>query len=345
MFQSFTGRQYLMIDIANGYGLDKQSWDHRLEWFNTNQHQLDALVQSADEPALFYAAVQAWKKVEAGEPIGYMVSLDATSSGLQLLACLTGDRKAASICNVIDTGERADAYTIIYNRMVQEIGEAAKIERDDTKQAIMTAMYGSTAMPKLIFGETGPLINAFYGTMKESAPLAWELNEAFLAMWRPDALINSWVMPDNFHVHVKVMDTVTETVHFANMPVDVHYKVNRPTEEGRSLGANTIHSIDGMIVRELVRRCDYDPMNVQRVRNLLDHSNGSSVMKETLSEDDNMVVTLWDHYNRTGYLSARILDHIDFDNIGYVDASAIEALLESLPKKPFKVLSIHQWWI
>jgi hypothetical protein len=61
----------------------------------------------------------------------------------------------------------------------------------------------------------------------------------------------------------------------------------------------------------------------------------------TKTKDDQMVVILWGHYQRCGYLSARIIDHLNADNIGHVDVAIIHELLESLPNKPFKVLSIH----
>ena len=40
-------------------------------------------------------------------------------------------------------------------------------------------------------------------------------------------------------------------------------------------------------------------------------------------------------------LSARIFDHLDYTNIRHVNLEPIEELLASLPKKPFKVISIH----
>ena len=153
-----------------------------------------------------------------------------------------------------------------------------------------------------------------------------------------EALSHDWVLPDNFHVHVKVMSQVKETVHFMNEPYDVFHAVNAPTEEGRSLGANTIHSIDGMIVREITRRCDYDPDVVLRVAEaLVSDDNGMEIN----NPDSTMVHQLWTRYLSSGYLSARILEHLNKKNIGIVDRQVIWDLIESLPDKPFKVISVH----
>ena len=79
--QLFTARQYLQIDIANNFGLDKKNWDDRIAWFKEHEHCLMDLVKQAETPALYYAGVQAWFAVQRGEPIGYPISLDATASG------------------------------------------------------------------------------------------------------------------------------------------------------------------------------------------------------------------------------------------------------------------------
>jgi hypothetical protein len=339
-FQTFTPREYLKIDIANnyGHGLDKQIWAHRLAWFDAHESELASLVQTADEPALFYAGIKAWADVLAGKPIGYMISLDATSSGLQLLAALTGDRLAAQICNVVDTNQREDAYQNIYRAMLRKVQDTAKIDPDDVKQACMTSLYGSTAVPKKVFGE-GAMLDTFYQTMFELTPGAWELNEAFLKIWDPTALEHSWILPDNFHVHVKVMRQVRETVQFLNESYDVFYNINAPIDQGRSLGANTIHSIDGMIVREMTRRCDYNPKVIGVLRDII--AQGKPRHASSASYADRMVILLWSHFQQTGYLSARILDYLGPDNIGHVLPEVITELMDSLPDKPFKVISIH----
>jgi hypothetical protein len=344
--QKFTGRQYLQIDIANNFGLDKKTWSERLAWFVEHQEHLLEMLPQAETPALFYAGIRAYETMLRGEPIGYGISLDATSSGLQLLAVLTGDRSAALLCNVVNQEEehRADAYTLIYGDMLQQIGEEAKITRENCKDAVMKALYGSTAVPKRVFGE-GPLLQIFLETMKRLAPAAWELNETFLEIWNPEALSNDWVLPDNFHVHVKVMTLASETVNFLNEPFEVFRKVNAPKKNGRSLGANSIHSIDGMIVREMSRRCDYDANWIELIKEILSGEIISHFATKAESKDSHrMVDILWKHFKESGYLSARILDYIDSDTIVFIDPVIISELINSLPAKPFKLMATHDCW-
>jgi DNA-dependent RNA polymerase len=340
--QTFTGIEYLMIDIASNFGLEKKTWDERISWFKENESQLDELIHQAEEPALFYAGLKAYQKAKVGIASGYPISLDATSSGLQILACLVGDNFAASLCNVLDTGTRADAYTIIYDSMLTQLGEAAKISRDDCKQAIMTSLYGSTAVPKEVFGE-GELLTCFLETMDRMAPAVWELNQVMLDIWDPKALSHDWVMPDNYHVHIPVITNTTEKVHFMNEPFEVIRKINAPLDKGRSLGANMTHSIDGMIVREMVRRCNFHPPTVNYCKGVLESGYaGSKQAQDVKNTDGQMVKTLWEHYKKSGFLSARILEHLHNHNVGHIDEpGVIHELIESLPTKPFEVLPIH----
>ena len=335
--QTFTPSQYLKIDIASQFGHDKMTWDDRIQWFDANKDKLQDLMPMADNPALFYAGMLAWQAYEKGEPSGYPISLDATSSGLQILSVLTGDKLAAQICNVVDSGGREDAYTAVYEEMVRSINEVGKISRDMTKQAIMTSLYGSEAEPKKVFG-TGALLNVFYQTMERMAPGVWELNQAMLHMWSPQAYSNDWILPDNFHVHVKVISTIKENVSFLNEPFEVTRKINAPKESGRSLGANMVHSIDGMMVREMTRRCNHDRARVNTLRWLI----MAGVTKDHIENNHTkMVRLLWNHYTKTGFLSARILDHLQPYNISLVDTEPVLELIDSLPEKPFQIISIH----
>ena len=80
---------------------------------------------------------------------------------IQLLSVLCCDRKAASYCNVLDIGTRADAYTLLYSKFKELVQEDTHITRADLKQAIMTAFYASEKCPRDIFGEYyGDLISS-----------------------------------------------------------------------------------------------------------------------------------------------------------------------------------------
>ena len=70
MFQEFTGKQYLKIDIANNFGHDKLLWQERIDWFDAHEAQLMTLLPKAEKPALCYAGIQAWEAMKAGLPSG-----------------------------------------------------------------------------------------------------------------------------------------------------------------------------------------------------------------------------------------------------------------------------------
>jgi hypothetical protein len=112
-------------------------------------------------------------------------------------------------------------------------------------------------------------------------------------------------------------------------------------EEGRSLGANMTHSIDGMIVREMVRRCNYDRNQISKVEHAVQLALSGAGDNRRVTKDDEAVIALWDRYQQSGYLSARILDHLELENIGHVDPAVIQELLSTLPSKPFQVVPVH----
>lgn len=335
----FTGKQYLMMDVASHFGLDKEDWDVRLAWFDKHKDVLDGMLKQAEVPAQYFAAVAAWHDVQAGKPIGYPIALDATASGMQILACLTGDRRAAQLCNVVNMGRRMDAYTEVYKYMLMKAGAQGRVTRDMVKTGVMTSLYNSEAEPKRVFG-TGILLTKFYETMEEELPAVWELNQYYKAIWDCTRSTYEWVLPDNFHVVCKVTDYINEKVLFLGEHFDVVTKVHGPTAEGRSLSANTTHSIDGMIVREIGRRCNYNPRKVAKLKELLNDDNLWLDSADT-DEDTELLLVLLERYKASGYLSARILDCIHNGNAHMVPWDATMALINSLPAKPFEVFSIH----
>jgi hypothetical protein len=86
----------------------------------------------------------------------------------------------------------------------------------------------------------------------------------------------------------------------------------------------------------MYRRCQFDPAVTARVANLIiDNEKG------TTGKSAEMVQTLWDHYQESGFLSVRILDYLFHDTIGLVDHMTIAKLIQTLPQKSFQLVCVH----
>lgn len=341
--QTFTGMQYLKIDIANAFGLDKLSWNDRLAWFDQHEHELQTLVKDAKEPATFTAGVHAYGKAKNGEAVGYMCGLDATASGLQILAALSGCERSARACNLVDTGKREDAYASTYQHVCKKLGaNSLGIDAKSVKKSLMTHLYGSRAVPESTFGKGTRALDAFYESVHELVPGANMLNEDLRNMWNPTATEHVWTLPDGFEVVVKVLDREDHVVQFFGTEVVVSEYVNRPVEKGLSLGANIVHSVDGMIVREMGRRCMFDPAKVRNALRVLDpnQTRGCS----TVRDKDLDLLRILALEESTGLLSLIVLDYLDSSNAGLLHQRQeirLKALINSLPTRPFDLLCIH----
>lgn len=72
---------YIAIDISNQYGLDKLTFEERIQWVRTHVDTLEQLTEQAEEPHLYWKAVNAFRKALKGLPVGHTVALDAVCSG------------------------------------------------------------------------------------------------------------------------------------------------------------------------------------------------------------------------------------------------------------------------
>jgi hypothetical protein len=77
--RKFTPVEYLHIDIANNYGLDKKDWDARLNWVQGRLKDLESHASDAKHPILYRKAVRALRTVEAGKPTNHIMGIDATA--------------------------------------------------------------------------------------------------------------------------------------------------------------------------------------------------------------------------------------------------------------------------
>ncbi|MEO7082413.1 MAG: DNA-directed RNA polymerase, partial [Flavobacteriales bacterium] len=334
------------IDISNAFGKDKLTWDERLFWFASHRDTLltdpVAACAEADEPAQALAGLLAYRDYLAGKPIGYLCGLDATASGLQLLSLLSGCEQSASTCNLIATGKREDAYTAVYNRMSVILGSIGVIPRKDVKAALLTHLYGSKAIPKQTFGEGTPELAAFYRAVEEMLPGADELNRGLLTLWNPEALMHSWTLPDGFEVVIKSMVSVEEAVTILGMPYPVIEKVNAPQTSSLCMGANICHSLDGLVVREMGRRCNYSADTINAFQELF--YRGSHEGKSVNRNKDLSLLRAIELSEISGFLSAVMFEYVDDDNYGHVPSALrnqLIKLVDSLPGTSFPLVCIH----
>ena len=254
--QEFTGTAYLKIDIANNYGLDQLKWNDRIHWVNNNEPNLEDLSYQAKHPILFRKAVRAMRIVQKGCPTNHIMGLDATASGLQILAALSGCHSTARAVNLINTGKREDVYqfTADYMNSLPDVSVTKAI----IKKPLMVVFYGSTAQPKAIFGE-GPALIAFYNVLKEQLTGAYELMQIFQQYWNSFGTYHAWRLPDGHVARVPVVKTLEKNIEVDecdHMRFAYRAQVIEPKVTSRALAANIVHSIDGWIVRQMVRAAD-----------------------------------------------------------------------------------------
>jgi len=163
--QEFTGLEYIKIDVANTFGNDKDTWQERLHWFDMNKRDLPDIVSDtliaheeaqrslrpgqalelvkareelAEEPFMFAKAVEAFKRAERGDSIGHAVYLDATASGIQIMAALSGCMETAKAVNMIDPSVREDLYGWVVNGMNNILEPQDWVNRKMIKKPTMT---------------------------------------------------------------------------------------------------------------------------------------------------------------------------------------------------------------
>ena len=175
--QVFSGIDYIKLDLADHFGLDKANFDKRLSWVENffdekeiktkNTKQLFGIIRDVQEQTELelenepkaLGALLAWQDYLNGRPSGYICNKDASASGLQLMSalmkCPIGLNNTGLLGLMDGTNERKDIYTLTYNEY-NRIAEKAHVKtRKEIKKCMMTWAYGSKATPTKILGEEG----------------------------------------------------------------------------------------------------------------------------------------------------------------------------------------------
>jgi hypothetical protein len=349
--KSYSGWQYLLIDLANHFGHDKLLFEERIQWATDNLGNLEALADQAETKPLYIKAVMAIRKAQQGIPTGHLVGLDACCSGVQVMSALTGCIAGAESTGMIDPNVRADAYSKTKGVMERILGGDVNVSRKDAKAAVMTSFYGSKKTPKTIFGEKTPELNAFYEAITEIAPGAWDLLQTLLASWQPYALEHSWKLPDGYDARVKVMakkEIRIEVDELDGASFSYEFYVNEGSKSGLSNVANVTHSMDAYILRSMHRRCNYDREVAEKAAALIEaeltkRNAGRIAHAQTWTHQK--IAYYIEQYNRSTIADIVILPYLDYAGVKALDTVHLRKvagiLTGMLQYQPFELVTVH----
>lgn len=354
MQKQYTPFEWICIDIANQNGLDKKLFEERVQWVKDNMNQLMVLATEAKERPLYVKAVMAMQKAMRGQPTGHLVGLDATCSGMSIMSVLTKCYNGCLATNLIDPNVRNDAYTMVTCAAATFLDNAnATVSRDDAKQATMTALYGSQATPREIFGEDTPELDAFYAGLEKIAPLAVELLGDLRNAWQPFAMKHHWILPDNFNAVIPVMQKIegarVEVDELNHSTFSYDYYVNEGTKKDLKLVANVTHSFDAYLVRSMERRCNYDALEVSRAVSLLrivrDMRADGSAYELSINEVTEQMHVYMARWEACQVPDAVIFPHLSKDNVHYMSDKHLMQMIrigeEMLSHKSFEIVTVH----
>jgi len=150
--------QWLAFSVATTAGLDKDTMEDRQKWVKNNQWLIEAVAtdpignlstwEGMDEPWQFLAACDEYYHTCILCDRNYTnlpVAVDATCSGLQILAGLARDASTAKLVNVLPSDKPQDAYKVIAEEAKPSIPDSVKpyCDRKMTKRTVMTIPYNA----------------------------------------------------------------------------------------------------------------------------------------------------------------------------------------------------------
>lgn len=235
---------WLAFQVATTYGLDKAPMKERLEWVNLNHQLISAVAtdplgnlsewEAADEPWQFMAACEEYYACVISctrHYTGLPVAVDATCSGIQILAGLARDRNAAALVNVIPSDKPQDAYAVVAELARPNVPERLQpyMNRKITKRSVMTIPYNAKpwsnrSYVREAFKEAGidldkeeatAVVKAIRDAMNVALPgpmavMKWIEDEVGNALKRGVEFFE-WTTPSGFTVRQKLnrIETVT----------------------------------------------------------------------------------------------------------------------------------------
>lgn len=126
-----------------------------------------------------------------------------------------------------------------------------------------------------------------------------------------------------------------------------YVKVNQGSKQGLANVANIIHSIDGYLLRTLIRRASFNENKVKQAlleiqSELAARMSGAPTHEAEMTDDLQNMLTIYDY---SKMLDISIIDHIDYNNVALLPHSLLVKLELTLTKMvelgSSPVLTVH----
>ena len=300
-------REWLLSDVSRSFGHDKASWHERLLWAEDHPE----MQPGAKEPFLYQSALRASQAIETD----HLVSLDATASGIQCLALMSQDSESAYTVN-LGTDEVRNPYQRVKDHM-------GNYPYEKVKKALMTSFYESVATPRDLFGDD---YDKFVDAASKMLPGPWALKEAISSCMNYRECY-SWTMMDGFVVNMEVTTPVECSMDIGGM--DMTWTEHRRASVGtKGLTANVTHSLDALVLREVLRRTHC-------------HIEWNNNTFNELREKDIALMESIMRWRVSAFLSFEFLEHMDEQNGSLIPFELREIVEQRTRTESMYIQPIH----
>ena len=288
--------KWLAFQVATTFGLDKSPMEERQLWVKHNiplitfiaENPLDSISdwESVEEPWQFLAACNEyyhcvfkkdWHTTSAS------IAIDATCSGLQILAGLARDKSTAELVNVTRSPIPQDAYKVVAMESRGQIPARLRPhwDRKCCKRVVMTIPYNAKPYSNRSYirdalkekgvevdkDELTQAVKAVRGAMHRVVPgpmsvMRWIEDEVSKAVARGVSEL-TWTTPSGFVVHQKIMKKHYERLQLQLLgKCEIRVATDDTDEVDKSrhkaaTAPNLIHSLDASLLHLATMRFNH----------------------------------------------------------------------------------------
>ena len=278
--------KWIAFQVATTYGLDKSTMEERQIWVKDNITLICAVAEDPSNVSNWENAEEPWQFLVACEEYyhcvikknrkttGLPIAVDATCSGLQILAGLARDKSTAALVNVTRSDRPQDAYKVVAMHSRGEIPERLRInwDRKCVKRVVMTIPYNAKPYSNRSYirdalkekgieidkDELTQTVRAVRDAMHKVVPgpmsvMKWIEDEVTAALARGVSELE-WTTPSGFVVHQKIMKKKVEVLDLkllGRCQLKVATNDTNEVDKARHKAAtspNLIHSLDASLL-------------------------------------------------------------------------------------------------